>query len=347
MGVNHRNGDLPDNPQKGVAGPAACEALCAANTACKGYVWNAAGCDGTPPPGYCFLKAKMLKANPESCSCSATKPFPPPAPPAPPAPPTSEITVSMVYSAMLPHTAASPEPFHLTDAGVIGPTAIGVFKTFIFRLLFFSISLPRILDRACYRWFLPHSLAPDRPARVVCHCSSYGVSVCRLLIGARNPDVALGSTLQAYQLEGLYQGERKAFVSCVEEHYSDHESRADKTVKVNVAWDENDYQIDVGTTPGQTEYKRIIDRNAEFGVTHIVYEPANTLFVCPPKTTLFETPILHRSGISARSSTPLRSGRHCVPWANAVLWGWGSLLEASFPSFFFFFFSSSPFLSVQ
>jgi hypothetical protein len=80
-----------------------------------------------------------------------------------------------------------------------------------------------------------------------------------------------------YQLEGVYQGERKAFITCVEEHYTDQESRANASVKVNVAWDENDYQIDVGKSPGQTEYKRIIDRNAEFGVSHIVYEPANTL----------------------------------------------------------------------
>ena len=36
-------------------------------------------------------------------------------------------------------------------------------------------------------------------------------------------------------------------------------------------------QIDVGTVEGMTEYKRIIDRNAEFGVTHIVYEPFNSL----------------------------------------------------------------------
>lgn len=28
---------------------------------------------------------------------------------------------------------------------------------------------------------------------------------------------------------------------------------------------------------GQTEYHRIIDRNSQFGVTHIVYEPRNTL----------------------------------------------------------------------
>ena len=47
----------------------------------------------------------------------------------------------------------------------------------------------------------------------------------------------------------------------------DKQSREDKTVKVNVAWDENDYQIDVGTEAGMTEYKRIIDRNHQFG-TH-------------------------------------------------------------------------------
>ena len=40
-----------------------------------------------------------------------------------------------------------------------------------------------------------------------------------------------------------------------------------------MAWDESDYQIDVGTAAGRSEYKRIVDRNAELGVTHIVYEP--------------------------------------------------------------------------
>ena len=39
----------------------------------------------------------------------------------------------------------------------------------------------------------------------------------------------------------------------------------------------SDYQIDVGTEAGMTEYKRIIDRNAELGITHIVYEPFNSL----------------------------------------------------------------------
>jgi hypothetical protein len=63
----------------------------------------------------------------------------------------------------------------------------------------------------------------------------------------------------------------------VESFLLDTAARANKTVKVNVAWDENDYQIDVGTSAGMTEYQRIIDRNAQFGVTHIVYEPFNSL----------------------------------------------------------------------
>ena len=57
----------------------------------------------------------------------------------------------------------------------------------------------------------------------------------------------------------------------------DRAARAAGTVKVNVAWDENDYQIDVGVDAGKAEYRRIFDRNAELGIDHIVYEPRNSL----------------------------------------------------------------------
>ena len=96
---------------------------------------------------------------------------------------------------------------------------------------------------------------------------------------AHAADVAvLGLTnLSRYELEGVNAGERAAFVRCVESFHTDTASRAKLgTVKVNVAWDESDYQIDAGTAAGRAEYQRIIDRNAEFGVTHIVYEPRNT-----------------------------------------------------------------------
>ena len=56
----------------------------------------------------------------------------------------------------------------------------------------------------------------------------------------------------------------------------DRAERASVTVKNNVAWDENDYQIDAASEAGAAAWRRIIDRNAEFGVTHAVYEPRNT-----------------------------------------------------------------------
>ena len=85
--------------------------------------------------------------------------------------------------------------------------------------------------------------------------------------------------LTKYDLEGINLGLSRAFKDCVESFHLDGASRAEaggQTVKVNVAWDESDYQIDAGTAAGRAEYKRIIDRNAQLGVTHVVFEPRNT-----------------------------------------------------------------------
>jgi hypothetical protein len=46
-------------------------------------------------------------------------------------------------------------------------------------------------------------------------------------------------------------------------------------VRVHIPWCENDYQVDVGTTEGIEEYKRIMDRAVELGATHLLYTPAN------------------------------------------------------------------------
>ena len=52
--------------------------------------------------------------------------------------------------------------------------------------------------------------------------------------------------------------------------------RKNATVKVNVAWDESDYQLDVATAEGRAEYDRIFASNAALGITHVVYEPQNS-----------------------------------------------------------------------
>ncbi len=48
-----------------------------------------------------------------------------------------------------------------------------------------------------------------------------------------------------------------------------------RSVRVHIPWCENDYQIDVGTPEGVEEYKRIMDRAAELGATHLLYTPSN------------------------------------------------------------------------
>ncbi|HEY3414939.1 MAG TPA: hypothetical protein VGM51_18045 [Armatimonadota bacterium] len=52
--------------------------------------------------------------------------------------------------------------------------------------------------------------------------------------------------------------------------------RPKETLKFHVGWCENDYQIDVATPEGRTEYKRIIDQAAAVGCRDILFSPANS-----------------------------------------------------------------------
>jgi len=48
------------------------------------------------------------------------------------------------------------------------------------------------------------------------------------------------------------------------------------SVKINVGWCENDFQIDISTAAGRAEYKRIIDRAASLGIESILFAPRNS-----------------------------------------------------------------------
>jgi hypothetical protein len=67
--------------------------------------------------------------------------------------------------------------------------------------------------------------------------------------------------------------EVEALTSCVRSFLLYYPGRS---VRVHIPWCENDYQIDVGTPEGVEEYKRIMDRAAELGVTHLLYTPGNS-----------------------------------------------------------------------
>lgn len=48
-----------------------------------------------------------------------------------------------------------------------------------------------------------------------------------------------------------------------------------KSIRIHVGWCENDYQVDIGTADGRAEYRRIIDRAADVGCSHILFTPGN------------------------------------------------------------------------
>ncbi len=53
-------------------------------------------------------------------------------------------------------------------------------------------------------------------------------------------------------------------------------SEHNETVKINIAWCENDYQLDIALPEDRETYKRIVDRAAEMGITHILFAPRNS-----------------------------------------------------------------------
>lgn len=50
-----------------------------------------------------------------------------------------------------------------------------------------------------------------------------------------------------------------------------------KSVRVHIGWCENDYQIDMATAEGKTEFRRIIDQAAAMGCQHLLYTPSHSV----------------------------------------------------------------------
>ena len=82
---------------------------------------------------------------------------------------------------------------------------------------------------------------------------------------------------------GLYKGSTSqlefveaAAVTDAVGHYLVAPSEDNVTVKINIAWCENDYQLDIAIAEDRETYKRIIDRAAEMGLTHILFAPRNS-----------------------------------------------------------------------
>jgi len=72
--------------------------------------------------------------------------------------------------------------------------------------------------------------------------------------------------------DGADASEIQAFSDCVR-RFLLHPSP--DPVSVEVGWTVNDYQIDVATLEGQSEYKRVMDATSTLGLRNLLYAPAN------------------------------------------------------------------------
>jgi hypothetical protein len=116
------------------------------------------------------------------------------------------------------------------------------------------------------------------------------------------PEWVLVPDYDKYRAENptIDPAESDALVECVRAFLL---YRPEKSIRVHVPWCENDYQIDVATPEGWTEYKRIIDRAAELGA----------------RATLFT------GGNSALSS--LTENRDAWGWENLLFFGLGQKIR--------------------
>lgn len=87
------------------------------------------------------------------------------------------------------------------------------------------------------------------------------------------PEWFLSDASQPADLVEEDQSEIEAYEDCVRAFVLPHPQQ---TVKMEVGWTLNDYQIDVATREGRAEYKRVIDRAAALGADHLLFAPSNS-----------------------------------------------------------------------
>src|ERR1044071_5236924 len=72
---------------------------------------------------------------------------------------------------------------------------------------------------------------------------------------------------------GLDEAEVEAFIDAVRASLL---YKPKNPLNIMVGWCANDYQIDIATPEGRTEYKRLIDMTASLGAEHLLFAPANS-----------------------------------------------------------------------
>ena len=92
----------------------------------------------------------------------------------------------------------------------------------------------------------------------------------RVLPAKMHPEWKMGP---ADDTPGLDEAEVAAFTAAVRAFMVYEPARP---LNIFVGWCVNDYQIDIASEAGRTEYKRVIDRAVELGAEHVLFAPTNS-----------------------------------------------------------------------
>ena len=76
-----------------------------------------------------------------------------------------------------------------------------------------------------------------------------------------------------WHTDEINYAEREAYENATSFFYP--VARRQHSIKHAVGWDSNDYQIDISTSNGVEEYRRLIDRCAQLGIQSITFAPSN------------------------------------------------------------------------
>ncbi|CAF1619644.1 unnamed protein product [Rotaria sp. Silwood1] len=99
-------------------------------------------------------------------------------------------------------------------------------------------------------------------------------------IGINISYLSEGFLIGFYQLSSYWHnndinyGEREAYEKATSFFYPVAQRK--QSIKHAVGWDSNDYQIDISTSHGIDQYKRLIDRCAQLGINSLTFAPSNT-----------------------------------------------------------------------
>ena len=79
-----------------------------------------------------------------------------------------------------------------------------------------------------------------------------------------------------WHLTTINYNERRTFSQCISYFAHKGRSKLTSSLKLAVGWDSNEYQLDLSTSEGMTQWTRLIDRASEIGITHFLTAPQNS-----------------------------------------------------------------------